>query len=239
MTGLDVRRQTMYERYASTHAGLEGRASPRVLRRDVLRHLRFADRAGEVLDLGCGQGDLVRFLVGEGFAQTVGVDASPEQVEIAIRRGSVSVSRSSATKALCHRQGLLSAVTALDFLEHLTRAELLETVELARAALTTDGVLIARVPNASSPFGGSMRHGDMTHESSFTSRSIRQLAALAGFSRVEVFPCPPVVHGPVSLLRGLVWRVFAGFIKLALATETGSFDHVVTQNLVFVARKDG
>jgi 2-polyprenyl-3-methyl-5-hydroxy-6-metoxy-1,4-benzoquinol methylase len=239
VAGLDAHRAPMYERYASTHAGLDDRASPHVLRRDVLRHLHFADRAGLVVDLGCGQGDLVRFLIGEGFAMTVGVDASPEQVEIATLHGSESVSRSSAVEALCNRQGVVSAITALDFLEHLNRAELLETVQLASGALVANGVLVARVPNASSPFGGNLRHGDMTHESSFTSRSIRQLIALTGFSSVDIYPCPPLAHGPVSLLRGFVWRAFSGFIKLALAAETGSFDHVVTQNLVFVAHKDG
>lgn len=238
MAGLEARRHTMYERYASTHAGLNDRASPQVLSRDVLRHLTRVDRTGHVLDLGCGQGDLVSLLMAEGFAKAVGVDSSPEQVEIATRLGCETVTLAGAADALSDRRGALAVITAVDFLEHLNRAELLDTVALAWAALDEGGLLIARVPNASSPLGGGLRHGDMTHESSFTTRSIRQLTALAGFSTVEVYACPPLAHGPASFLRVLLWWGFSGLIKLALAAETGSFDHVVTQNLVFVTRKD-
>jgi hypothetical protein len=65
----------------------------------------------------------------------------------------------------------LARVTATDLLEHLTKDEVLDTFDLV---------------NAVSPLGGHIRYGDFTHESSYTARSVRQLAVAAGFGSVAV-----------------------------------------------------
>ena len=93
------------------------------------------------------------------------------------------------------------------------------------------------MPNAVSPFGGNYRHGDATHECSFTARSLRQLLAAAGFDDVEVHSCEPAVHGVTSAVRWLIWKVAAGLTKLVLAAETGvTRGHHVSQNVVVTAR---
>jgi hypothetical protein len=131
-------------------------------------------------------------------------------------------------------------VTATDLLEHLAKPEVLETFDAVAAALRPAGVFIARVPNAVSPFGGHIRYGDFTHESWFTARSVRQLAAAAGFTSVTVLPCPPPAHGAVSAARSVLWKLVSGACKVVLATETGMLrGHIVTQNLTFVARLAG
>ena len=77
-----------------------------------------------------------------------------------------------------------AAITATDLLEHFTKPEILATFDDVAAALMPGGVFVARVPNAVSPLGGHIRNGDFTHQTSFTARSIRQLAAAAGFDVV-------------------------------------------------------
>jgi hypothetical protein len=120
----------------------------------------------------------------------------------------------------------------------LTKTEVIETFDAVVAALRPGGAFIVRVPNAVSPFGGYFRHSDFTHESWFTSRSVRQLARAAGFGSVAVKSCPPPVHGPTSAMRAVLWASISVVLQIALAAETGTLRaHVVTQNLVFVARK--
>ena len=139
---------------------------------------------------------------------------------------------------LAEAPGALAAVTATDVLEHLAKDEVLEALDAVMAALRPGGVLVARVPNAVSPLGGHIRYGDFTHETWYTARSVRQLAAAAGFTSVEVRACPPVVHGLRSGARAAAWKPVSGLFKLALAAETGAVrGHVVTQNLTFAARK--
>lgn len=95
-----------------------------------------------------------------------------------------------------------------------------------------------RVPNSVSPFAGNYRYGDLTHEASFTPRSMRQIGAAAGFADVSVYACTPIVHGMKSRARSGVWRLASGAMKLALAAETGQLiGHLVTQNVFAVMRK--
>jgi 2-polyprenyl-3-methyl-5-hydroxy-6-metoxy-1,4-benzoquinol methylase len=195
--------------------------------------------AGPVIDIGCGQGELVRLLLADGY-DAEGVDVSPEQVAVAHAAGLNRVRRGDYRHMLMERQSQLAAVTATDVLEHLTKDEVLDTFDRVIEALAPGGVLVARVPNAVSPLGGHVRYGDFTHESSYTARSVRQLAAAAGFRSVAVQPCPPVAHGLMSAARVVAWKPVSGLFKIALAAETGVLrGHVVTQNLRFVAYKTG
>jgi SAM-dependent methyltransferase len=211
-------------------------AAALVYRRDIRPWLPLPS-AGRVIDIGCGQGELVRLLLADGY-DALGIDVSPEQAAIAQAAGLGRVRHGDYRDLLMERTNWLAAVTATDLLEHLTKDEVLETFDRVVKALAPGGVFVARVPNAVSPLGGHIRYGDFTHESSFTVRSIRQLAAAAGFSSVTVRPCTPIAHGFMSAARAVAWKSVSALYKFALATETGEFrGHVVTQNMTFVASK--
>ncbi len=238
-TGEKALRNRLYAAYASEHAGVGGGpASVLIYRRDIRRFLP-PPSAGPVIDIGCGQGDLIALLLADRY-DAHGVDVSPEQVAIARAAGLDRVSQGDYRDVLSGRRGQLAAVTATDLLEHLTKDEVLDTFDRVAAALMPGGAFVARVPNAVSPLGGHVRYGDFTHESSFTVRSVRQLAAAAGFRHVTFRPCPPVAHGLMSTARAVAWKPVSGAYKLALAAETGQLrGHVVTQNLTFAARQSG
>ncbi len=237
-TGLSHRRERLYETYASSHAGDgEGIATDLVYRRDIRPNLP-AGPGSSVVDIGCGQGGLVRLLLRDGYAAE-GIDISPEQVAIAHRSGLPEVHLGD-FRDLLTRDEPLDAVVATDVLEHLTKTEVLDTLDVVVRALRPGGVLVARVPNAVSPFGGRIRHGDFTHESSYTARSLAQITAAAGFGPVTVHACPPAAHGLASSARVLVWKPISGLFKLALAAETGALrGHIVTQNMTFVVQAPG
>jgi 2-polyprenyl-3-methyl-5-hydroxy-6-metoxy-1,4-benzoquinol methylase len=233
---LNLLRTRMYEAYASQHAGVGGGgAVPLIYRRDI-RPLLPPPAAGAVLDLGCGQGELVRCLLADGYAAR-GVDISPEQVSLAHSAGLPQVTLGDYREELGAGGGPLAAVTACDFLEHLTKPEVLEAFDRVAAALAPGGVFIARVPNAVSAQGGHIRHGDFTHETWYSAESVRQLAAAAGFASARVRACPPVGHGLRSGLRVLAWKPISALFKLSLVVETGiARGHIVTQNLTFAAK---
>lgn len=234
-----LRQDRLYQAYASHHANrASDDAAALIYRRDIRPALPPPD-TGLVIDIGCGQGQLVRLLLADGY-DAEGIDVSPEQVAIARESGLDRVREGDYRVALEPRLGEIAAITATDLLEHLAKDEVLETFDLVGAALMPGGVFVARVPNAVSPFGGHIRYGDFTHESWFTARSVRQLAAAASFESVAVLSCPPVAHGLVSAIRVAVWKAVSASFAVALAAETGMLrGHIVTQNLTFVARKAG
>lgn len=234
---LDDLRSRLYQAYASQHAGTGGgEAVSLVYRRDI-RPLLPGPAAGPVADIGCGQGDLVRLMQADGF-DAEGIDISPEQTALARAAGISRVWHGDFRAILAAQPARYAAITATDLLEHFTKPEVLATFDDVAAALMPGGVFVARVPNAVSPLGGHIRAGDFTHGTSFTARSIRQLAAAAGFEQVLARSSPPVAHGLASAARVLVWQVVSACYRVALAAETGEVrGHIVTQNLTFAARK--
>jgi SAM-dependent methyltransferase len=230
-------RDRLYGSYASQHAGYGGSGTAHLIYRRDIRPMLPAPDAGPVVDIGCGQGELVRLLLNDGY-QAEGVDVSPEQVAIAHAAGLDRIRLGDYRDLLGSRSGQLAAVTATDVLEHLTKAEVVDTFDRVASALGPEGVFVARVPNAASPFGGRIQHGDFTHESWYTERSIRQLAAAASFESVTVLPCAPVAHGFLSAARVVIWKSASALCKFAIAAETGVLKgHIVTQNLTFAARR--
>jgi 2-polyprenyl-3-methyl-5-hydroxy-6-metoxy-1,4-benzoquinol methylase len=232
---LALLRDRLYESYATTHSGPGAADATRLSYRRDIRPLLPAAADGPVIDIGCGSGELVRCLIRDGYDAS-GIDVSPEQVALAHSGGLGTIRQGDYRELLTERPGKLAAVTATDLLEHLTKPEVLATFDAVATALQPGGRFVARVPNAVSPFGGHVRYGDFTHETWFTARSIRQLAAATGLELIRVAGCPPQAHGAASAARAALWKPVSGLLKLALAAETGAVrGHIVTQNLTFAA----
>jgi len=159
----------------------------------------------------------------QGFRHTAGVDLCEE--ELAQARPYVRGQLTHADVVEYLRQSKSASVdfvTALNFLEHLSKDTLLTVVNEIRRVLRPGGTLVAMVPNAISPFGGLTRHWDITHEWAFVPNNFCQLAALTGFnSNVEFRECGPVVHGVFSAIRYLLWQVIRAGIAAWFLIELG------------------
>ena len=232
-------RERLYSSYVSTFKGTPVQPSTDPdLRHHIVSHLP-AGRDARILDLGCGPGDLVALLGSEGYRDVTGIDGSAEQVAAAHARGLVNVRQADAVEFLAEG-GPFDAIVAIDVLEHFDEPGVLRLLDAIAAALAPGGRLVMRSANAGSPFFGRYRYGDLTHGIAFTASSVRQVLGATGFTDVQVFPRDPVPHGAVSLVRTLLWKVLSALLKGYLAIETGEpRGHVVTQNLVAVARRAG
>lgn len=170
----------------------------------------------DCLDLASGCGEMLYLLERQGFRNTTGVDLCQEELEQAKPFIKGRLNCADVVDFLRQREAQsLDFVTALNFLEHLSKDKLLVVLKEVRRVLRPNGTLVAMVPNAISPFGSVTRHWDITHEWAFTPNNFRQLAVLTGFEPdIEFRECGPVAHGIVSALRYLLWQV----IRLAIAT---------------------
>lgn len=95
----------------------------------------------KVLDVGCGTGAVMQFLIKKNF-ETHGIDPSEEALKYCAFKG-LSVKKSSAEE-IDFPENSFDIVFALDVLEHLENPEL--AVEEIRRVLKKNGVFIMTVP---------------------------------------------------------------------------------------------
>ena len=114
------------------------------------------------------------------------MDVLPEQVAEASRLGFEGIREGDLLETLRnlpdHFQDI---VIAFDVIEYFTKDELLSFVDEVFRVLKPGGRWLIHAPNGESPFVGTIRYGDMTHEQAFTRGSLSQLLFSSGFLRVE------------------------------------------------------
>ena len=207
------------------------------LRRVIRRHFP-ADRGAAILDLGCGYGSLIYHARRAGYANVVGVDRSAQQVVESRRLGVSGVVEGDILEYLATTADQSQdVVVTFDVIEHFTRDELLTFVDEVRRVLKNGGRWLIHTPNGESPFSNRIRYGDLTHEQAFTRTSLGQLLLSSGFRSLECYEDVPVVHGPASAVRFVLWKAIRLGLRFYLAVETGNVGRtaIFSQNLLAVA----
>lgn len=232
----------LYENYVSS--GQAGGSSGRRLslrsypyfRRIIRRHLP-PDKQVVIADLACGHGALLHCLRESGYRNISGVDVSPQQVALAHKLGVFEAECGNMAEFLSSKTNTFDVVFLMDILEHLDRTELFDLLALVHRSLKPGGTVIAHVPNAEGLFGMRIRYGDLTHEMCFTPQSIHQLFGILRFRDVRCFEDKPIMHGPNSIVRRFVWNCLTLMPRLLLLAEGGRRGHVLSQNMLVVARR--
>jgi SAM-dependent methyltransferase len=159
--------------------------------------LRDLPRTSRMLDFGCGTGLLVNSLRVRGYERVEGVDISPQQINVAQRRGlpCQAVSEDYARIAATTSADTMDCIFLMDVLEHVQKQEQIQLLEHLGQMLRPGGRLVISVPNANSTFASRWRYLDWTHECSFTEDSLEFVLLNAGFSAVAFhsyeFSAPP------------------------------------------------
>ena len=237
-------KQRVYSAYGDSSLGAgrgrRGHARAALQERQFIQRYRTLlphDRRLPMLDIGCGGGSFLTAVRALGYTDAEGIDASASQVAAAAARGVAGVRLGSARDFLASTPRRYALITAFNVLEHQTRGELFDLLDAIHGALLPGGRLLAVVPNAKGLFGAHVRFADITHELSFTPTSVEQICSVTGFECVSIREHHPLVHGPASGARWVVWQMIRTALFIARLAEGGDWRQpVFTQDLVFVAR---
>jgi SAM-dependent methyltransferase len=182
------------------------------------------NKRARCLDLACGCGEFLHLLERAGYSDTAGVDLCHDELEQARAYVKGALFKADVLDYLkTVESGSLDFISALNFLEHLSKDKMLAIIQECRRALRPGGVLVAMVPNAISPLGSVTRHWDITHEWAFTPNNFQQLAALSDFdSSIDFRECGPIAHGIVSGVRYVLWQIIRVGIALWFLIEVGN-----------------
>nr|WP_246729024.1 class I SAM-dependent methyltransferase [Methylosinus sp. RM1] len=243
MSGVSKRQNAYLSTYASTHPVYSHRGADESpgrkaqIRHLLSRHLTIGRRL-RLLDLGCGDGALLRVARDLGVENLEGVDLSPEMVAKARAVGFSVELEDALTFLAAQPDDSFDVVCAFDVLEHLDHEKLWDVCENVLRILKSGGKFLIHVPNGASPYAGRMRYGDITHERAFTRESMRQVLGTIGFDNVEAEEDEPVARGIVSFMRLRLWRMIRLAAMFRLAVETGALGgYLLTLNIFVIAHK--
>jgi predicted TPR repeat methyltransferase len=152
-----------------------------------LENLLPTNKSAEILDVGCGFGQMLLALRNLGYGSLTGIDLSEEAVSFCLAKN-LNVKKIQDIKDFClsHENKRYDFIIASHVLEHLTRSDIIETVKFIKARLLTpDGSFYVAVPNAQSNTGSYWAYEDFTHTTLFTAGSLYFVLKSAGFESVE------------------------------------------------------
>jgi SAM-dependent methyltransferase len=156
--------------------------------------------------ISCGPGYFVKLLRDEGYANVLGIDSFPEKIAHAQQHGlNCRVAR--AFGFLDANREPYDVIVAEQEINHLTKPEILQFLNLCRANLVPSGLLIVHGVNGAHPIVGSeSRWGNFDHYNAWTPYSLQQVLEHGGFRDVEVFPLNLYVFyaNPLNYV-GLLW----------------------------------
>lgn len=197
------------------------------------------NRSALILDLGCGPGYFVYALKTMGYTNVEGIDTSEQQVAIAKGYG-LNVIQCDLFEFFLDKNQQYDVIIATDILEHLTKNEIIELLDIANKALRPEGIFICAVPNASSPFGTRLRYVDLTHEVGFTEETLKEIFEVTNFKvshisgeKVRPRTIKAVIRYGVSAFFKFIWKLF-------MIAELGSqaIGVPLEYKLIGIARKD-
>lgn len=147
--------------------------------------LKTLDNSPAALDLGCGRGEWLELLQGQGFP-AVGVDVD-EGMLSACRDLNLNAVHSDFLEWLRSVESdSLSVVSAFHFVEHIPFELLLEAVKEAHRVLKPGGLLILETQNSENLMvGASTFYIDPTHQRPIHPLQLSFIAEYTGFGRVK------------------------------------------------------
>ena len=164
------------------------------------------------------------------------MDFDPKQVELATFIG-LNASVEDSLLFLKDKFNKYDLISSLDFLEHLTKDDLLGFLQLCFKALKKDGQFMLRIPCSDGLFGARDRYNDLTHETGFTSGAINGVLEVVGFKDIVILDERPQPYKLVNLVRWVLFVAFTGLANLVLLAIGISSPRVWTTSMWVSARK--
>ncbi|MDY6916590.1 MAG: methyltransferase domain-containing protein [Chloroflexota bacterium] len=204
------------------------------------------DKDARILDAPCGFGRILYSIQRMGYRCLYGIDTDATALETArLHIGSYPLLWERDIFSHLGEQEAqgFDCIHSKDFVEHLTKDELLHFLDLIHASLRPGGTLIIQTVNGTSLFGARMLADDLTHEILLTPRSLRQALAVTGFEVVTIRGIVPAVIDILSLGRRIVWEACNLPLRLYITADGAvhwqqhRLDWVLEQRILVVGRK--
>ncbi len=136
-----------------------------------------------ILEIGCGTGLFLSYLKHKNVKNFIGIDSDAElknfiPADVLAHFKNVNI-LDEGERAIVNQK--FDIIVMFDVLEHFEPNDAVKLLLIMSTMLNKNGLIVARLPNAASPWGLSYQYGDLTHRAAYSPLSLRQLALASGF----------------------------------------------------------
>lgn len=206
-------------------------------RYNILPHVP-EDRDANILVISAGPGYLIKLLNERGYKNVLGIDSDPEKVKFAEER-QLNVRVEEAFPHLEGKSDEYDVIIGEQELNHLTKQEMLDFLNLAWKSMKPGGTLIVYGINGANPITGSESLAmNLDHFHTFTEYSLRQVLELCNFADIRPFPLKLYVFykNPANYV-GLFVMAILHFTFRILFILYGKGNKIWTKKIGAVAKK--
>lgn len=148
-------------------------------------YLKYLNHKSPVLDVGCGRGEMLQLLSGNG-TEVIGIDLNQLMVDYC-RASGFNAIHSDVIPYLTGNGGTFEAIFAAHFVEHLLPDQLMQFLTLSRERLKEGGLLVIETPNPTGLFTMSASfYLDPTHIRPIHPDALKMMLESMGFRILEL-----------------------------------------------------
>ena len=203
------------------------------------RNLLPENKNADILDIGCGAGNFLYYLIREGYDNYYGIDISKQQTDVCKEFVTDRLETIDAFKFLDGKKEIYDLIVMNDFLEHVSKTELIVMLKLTYTALKDGGTLLIKVPNMANPLGLRARYIDITHEIGFTEESLYQILSVIGFTHIHMYSYKVVIRSIKNRFKMAIRTAFFRYIRFLYYLAAYDKPNILTVNIIAVGKKTG
>jgi len=191
----------------------------------------------KILDIGCGTGHFLNFLMRKGYINFIGIDISQSQIEFCKKFITQYCKTADAFDYLNNKKNFYSIISANDVIEHIPPKKLIIFLRMIYSALKPEAVLFLKLPNMSNPFALNNRYRDFTHECGFTEKSIYQVLYAVGFRKIIIKPPKTHLKSIKDIISKAILEILYFFLRKMFWYQGFAAPKILSSRLVVIAKK--
>ncbi len=206
-------------------------------KRNYLKYIPERKQA-DILVISCGPGYFVNLLTQEGYSNVLGIDSDPEKVAYA-KKKNLNCMAEDAFAFLERNKGQFDVIFCEQEINHLTKEEILEFLELCWESLKPDGTVIVHSLNGANPMTGPEALAqNFDHYNTFTEYSLRQVLTYSRFDDVEVIPLNLYVFykNPLNYVLIVLDCLYTLFFRFSFMLY-GKSNRIFTKKIAAIGKK--
>ncbi len=176
-----------------------------------------ANKDSKILNISCGAGYFVHVLNNYGYMNVLGIDSCEKKITLA-KQNNLKCEVSEGFLHVLENPNTYDVIFCEQELNHLTKDEIVQFLEMAKKSLKQGGVLICHALNGSNPVvGAESLAQNFDHYNTFTEYTFHQVLDYCGFTKIKVFPLFLYVFwkNPVNYILIILDKLYSLFFRFS------------------------